>query len=296
MIGNHTFALGRRGLVFLSLALVSGCAHGILDPQGPVGESERLILYDATTIMLAVVVPVIFCTLAVAWWFRSANSHALRKPTWEYSGRIEFVTWSIPALIVLFLSGIAWIGSHDLDPPKPLTGQTAAMEIQVVSLDWKWLFIYPQERVAAVNQLIIPVNVPVRFRLTSASVMNSFFIPQLGSQIYTMAGMTNELNLLASEAGAYEGISAQFSGAGFSDMRFAVRAVSPQEYKAWLASTHGVSTPLDEAHYRDLTRPSVAVAPSVYGTVVGGLFDEIVKGHGESPTAAVGTDIVQEEK
>jgi len=278
--------IGRRGAVLLTLVLVGGCARGILDPHGPVGRSEKLILYDATALMLTVVAPVILCTLAFAWWFRSGNPHALRRPNWEYSGRIEFVTWSIPALMVLFLSGIAWIGAHDLDPPKPLGGATTPVEIQVVSLDWKWLFIYPQEEVAAVNELVIPVNVPVHFKLTSASVMNSFFVPQLGSQIYTMAGMITQLNLMASESGTYNGLSAQFSGAGFSDMRFKVRALSLEEYRGWLATAHAASTPLDAAHYSRLSQPGVANEPSVYGMVAPGLFDSLIENHGAPPVQA----------
>lgn len=271
---------GAPGFLLLSLLSLCGCTSGVLDPRGPVGESEKLILYDSTALMLTVVVPVILGTLTVAWWFRSGNSAAIRRPQWDYSGRIEFVTWSIPALMVMFLSGIAWIGSHELDPPKPLAAKTGAIEIEVISLDWKWLFIYPQEHIASVNQLIIPVNIPVRFRLTSSSVMNSFFIPQLGSQIYTMAGMTTRLNLQASEPGHYEGLSAQFSGAGFSDMRFAVRAVSLEDYQNWLASSRAVATTLDESRYKELARPSVANPPSVYGSVTASLFDAIVEGHG----------------
>src|SRR6202044_2185037 len=148
-----------------------------------------------------VVIPVIVGTLAFAWWFRTSNKRAQRRPDWEYSGRIEFVTWSIPTMIVVFLGGIAWIGSHYLDPWKALGSGVKPVEIEVISLDWKWLFIYPQEQVGTVNELVIPVNTPIHFKLTSGSVMNSFFVPQLGSQIYTMAGMTTQLNLLASHEG-----------------------------------------------------------------------------------------------
>jgi cytochrome o ubiquinol oxidase subunit 2 len=293
MIGkvfNLARTSGRRGLLVVALLLTSGCAHGILDPRGPVGESERQILYDATALMLMVVVPVILGILSIAWWFRSTNPHARRKLQWDYSGRIEFVTWSIPALLVLFLGGIAWISSHDLDPPKPLAAAAAPVEIQVISLDWKWLFIYPKERVAAVNQVVIPVNVPLRFKLSSASVMNSFFIPQLGSQIYTMAGMTTELNLLASEPGTYNGISAQFSGDGFSDMHFEVLAVSKEEYQRWLAASREAATPLDMAHYRALSRPSIAEATRVYGDVAADLFESVVEHHGAPPIQAARVD------
>jgi cytochrome o ubiquinol oxidase subunit II len=269
---------------FAGCALVSGCSVGVLDPQGPVGADEKVILFDATAIMLCVIVPVIICTLGVAWWFRARNNRAQRRPDWEYSGRIEFVTWSIPAMIVLFLAGMAWISSHDLDPPKPLESNTKAVEIEVISLDWKWLFIYPEEQVAAVNELVVPVNTPIHFKLTSGSVMNSFFVPQLGSQIYTMAGMTTQLNLLASNTGTYPGLSAQFSGDGFSDMRFDVRAVPAQEYQAWLASTHAGTERLDDDRYAQLAAPSRDEAPATFGQVAAGLFDSIVHNHGAPPS------------
>ena len=268
-------ACALAGCVFLT-----GCSYGVLNPQGPVGADEKVILFDATVIMLAVVIPVIVGTLAVAWWFRARNKRAQRRPDWEYSGRIEFVTWSIPAMIVLFLAGIAWLGSHDLDPPKALESNIKPVEIEVISLDWKWLFIYPQEQVAAVNELVIPVNTPVHFKLTSGSVMNSFFVPQLGSQIYTMAGMTTQLNLLASNSGTYPGISAQFSGDGFSDMRFDVRAVPEEEYRAWLTSTRAGTERLDVARYAQLAAPSLHDEPSTFGQVAAGLFDRIVRNHG----------------
>jgi cytochrome o ubiquinol oxidase subunit II len=265
-------------------SLLSGCSSGVLDPQGPVGANEKVILFDATVIMLAVVIPVIVCTLAVAWWFRARNQHAQRRPDWEYSGRIEMVTWSIPAMIVLFLAGLAWISTHDLDPPKPLQSDAKPVEIEVISLDWKWLFIYPEEQVAAINELVIPVNRPVHFKLTSGSVMNSFFVPQLGSQIYTMAGMTTQLNLLASNPGTYPGISAQFSGDGFSDMRFDVRAVPNQEYEAWLTSTRASTEHLDATRYAQLAAPSRNDDPATFGQVSAGLFESIVLNHGAPPS------------
>lgn len=278
--------VGLLGAICLC-ALLASCSVGVLDPKGPVAAGERIILFDATAIMLAVVVPVIVCTLAFAWWFRANNRLARRRPDWEYSGRIEFVTWSIPAMIVLFLGGIAWIGSHELDPKKAIQLETPPLEIEVVSLDWKWLFIYPQEQVAAVNELVIPVNTPVHFKLTSASVMNSFFVPQLGSQIYTMAGMTTQLNLLASEPGTYRGISAQFSGEGFSDMGFAVKAVSAADYKAWLHSLHDAA-PLTADRYALLAMPSLRDEPVSFGQVTDHLFDSIVRSHGAAITLADG--------
>ena len=195
-----------RGVALASLgALLASCREGVLEPHGPIGNAELVILYDATAIMLAVVIPVILLTIGFAWWFRAGNTRARYLPDWEYSGRIEMIVWSIPALVIVFLGGIAWIGSHDLDPPRPIESAAAPLEVEVVSLDWKWLFIYPDEGIASVNRLVVPVGTPVRFRLTSASVMNSFFVPQLGSQIYTMPGMTTRLNLQADQPGRLPG-------------------------------------------------------------------------------------------
>src|SRR5579859_251072 len=248
---------------------------GILDPQGPIGAAERLILVNATVVMLAVIIPVILLTLGFAWWFRAGNTRARHLPDWEYSGPIEMIVWSIPALVIVFLGGIAWIGSHDLDPPQPIAAAAAPLEVDVVSLDWKWLFIYPNEGVASVNRLVVPVGTPVRFRLTSASVMNSFFVPELGSQIYTMPGMTTRLNLQADQPGTYQGLSAQFSGDGFSDMRFDLAAVPADQYAAWLQMAQTQGRTLDAVAYLALARPSKAAAPMTFAHVAPGLFDSI---------------------
>lgn len=253
---------------------------GILDPQGPVAQAERLMLANATVIMLAVIVPVIVMTLAFAWWFRAGNKRAKRRLDWEYSGPLEVVVWSIPLLVILFLGGIAWIGSHDLAPARPLAGSggnTAPLDVQVVSLDWKWLFIYPKQGVASVNHLVVPVGAPLRFELTSATVMNSFFVPQLGSQIATMAGMRTQLHLLADKPGVYPGLSIQYSGAGFSDMRFDVRAVDAPAFAQWLASAKAGSRTLDAASYRQLAQPGTVQGTQTYGKVADGLFDDILR-------------------
>ena len=185
----------------LAVWLLGGCGSGVLDPQGPIAAAERIILLNATVIMLAVVLPAIGMTLAFAWWFRASNPRARHLPEWSYSGKLEFIVWSIPAMIVLFLAGIGWIGAHDLDPRKPIASDQRPVDVQVVSLDWKWLFIYPDQGVASLNQLVVPAGTPISFQLTSATVMNSFFVPQLGSQIYTMAGMITHLNLQADRPG-----------------------------------------------------------------------------------------------
>jgi cytochrome o ubiquinol oxidase subunit 2 len=242
---------------------------GVLDPQGPVARAERLILIDSTAIMLA--------TLVFAWWFRAGNAKATYRPDWAYSGRLEFIIWSIPALVVLFLGGIGWVGSHDLDPGRHLDPESPQFEVQVVSLDWKWLFIYPAQNVASVNQLVVPAGTPIHFRLTSATVMNSFFVPQLGSQIYTMAGMATQLNLQADRPGTYPGLSAQFSGDGFADMHFDVQAMPQAEFDSWVSAARGQGQTLDTAAYVALEQYSTAVPAVTYRDVDPLLFDKIVE-------------------
>ncbi|MBO9664213.1 ubiquinol oxidase subunit II [Dokdonella sp.] len=260
----------------MSAVLLTACGGGVLDPKGPIGDAERSILLNSFVIMLFVVVPVIVLTLAFAWWFRASNTRAKYTPEWVYSGRIEFIVWAIPVLVVLFLGGIAWVGSHDLDPWKPIDSDKPAVEVQVISLDWKWLFIYPEEGVASVNELVVPAATPVHFRLTSATVMNSFFVPQLGSQIYTMAGMESQLHLLAHAPGEFDGLSAQFSGEGFPDMHFKLRAVDAADYSVWLDRTRGTSDRLDMAAYRALSEPGVEKQPRAYGAVEADLFRNVV--------------------
>ena len=258
--------------------LVASCQPaGVLDPQGPIAAAQRLLLINSTAIMLVVVAPVIVATLAFAWWYRSSNPRAGRSPELAYEGRIEFVVWSIPALIVMLLGGVIWIGSHQLDPRAPIPANDDPLRVEVVALDWKWLFIYPDQGIAAVNQLIVPAGTPVEFRLTSATVMNSFFVPQLGSQIYTMGGMSTHLNLLADEPGEYSGFSANFSGAGFSEMRFIVKAVPAGDFDAWVAHVRGTGSALDGARYADLVKPSKAVPPMTYRSVAPDLFERIVE-------------------
>src|ERR1700759_3363227 len=273
-------SLGLRAILLTSTAtLLGSCGEGVLDPHGPVGKAERVILYDPTALMLAVVIPVIVLTLIFAWWFRARNERARYRPDWEYSGRIEMIIWSIPALVILFLGGIAWTGSHDLDPPAPLTESTAPLDIEVVSLDWRWLFIYPHEGIASLNRLVVPAGVPLRFRLTSTTVMNSFFVPQLGSQIYTMPNMVTQLNLKADHPGTFEGLSAQFSGDGFSDMRFELLSTNAETFDAWVTDVKARGGVLDANAFEDLEKPAKAEGTQTFAQVSDALFDTISFGH-----------------
>ena len=268
--------IGVAALIVGIAPLLGGCNEGVLDPRGPIGAAEKLILINSLGIMLAIVIPTILATLGVAWWFRASNTKATYLPDWEYSGRIEMIVWAIPAMVVLLLGGIGWVGSHDLDPPKPLVSNVKPITVEVVSLDWKWLFIYPDQGVASVNKLVVPAGTPINFKLTSASVWNSFFVPQLGTQIYTMAGMTTRLNLMADKPGIYPGLSSHFSGDGFSDMRFNVDALTPDLFATWVARTKGAGPMLDAAGYAALAKQSQNVVPHSYRAVAPALFDSIV--------------------
>jgi len=265
---------GRRIPLLAALAL--GSCGGVLDPQGPIGHSDKTILVDSVAIMLAIIVPVIVVILGFAWWYRASNLRARYRPDFAYSGQLELIVWAIPLMTIILLGGVAWIGSHDLDPAKPLGPPDATLEVEVVSLDWKWLFIYPEQHVASVNKLVIPAGVPIHFTLTSASVMNTFFIPQLGSMIYTMNGMATQLHLLADRPGTFAGLSGHYSGDGFSDMHFAVEAMAKEGFDGWIAGTRGSGQTLDAGSYAELAKQSRNVAPATYGGVAPDLFGKIV--------------------
>ena len=262
--------------LLIGTATLGGCSGGVLDPQGPIAAAQRLLLFNSTGIMLAIVVPTMLATLAVAFWFRASNSRATYLPDFSYSGRLEILVWSIPIMTVLLVGGVAWVSSYDLDPPKPISSTVKPIKVQVVSLDWKWLFIYPEQGIASVNQLTIPVGTPVSFELTSSGVMNSFFVPQLAGQIYTMAKMVTRLNLQADHPGKYHGLSAQFSGAGFADMYFTVDAMPAEQFAQWATATRGSGPELDAQAYADLEKPSQAVAPFTYRAVAPDLFSRIL--------------------
>jgi cytochrome o ubiquinol oxidase subunit II len=255
---------------------LSGCNRGILDPVGPVGAAEKQILLNSTAIMLAIIIPTMIATVAFAFWFRRGNSKATYRPDWEYSGAIELVVWAIPLLTIMLLGGIAWIGSHDLDPGKPLASKNAPLKVEVVSLDWKWLFIYPDQGVATVNQLVVPAGTPVSFRLTSATVWNVFFVPQMGTMIYAMPRMATRLNLQADKPGVYNGLSAHFSGDGFPGMQFQVQALPADQFAMWAQGARGTGAALDDRAFAELSKPSSYVKPFTYGAVAPGLFDAVV--------------------
>jgi len=263
-------------LLFFSL-LLSGCEKVVmLDPKGIVALAQKHLLFDAVFLMLLIVIPVIILSFLIVTRFRAGNLRANYAPEWSHSTLLESIWWAVPCVIIAILATITWITCHTLDPHRPLKSDAQPINVQVVALDWKWLFIYPDEGVASVNFLQIPVNVPVKFRITADAPMNSFQIPQLGGQIYAMPGMDTELNLMASAPGDYRGMSANFSGNGFSGMSFIARAGSEEEFKAWVQKAKQSNTPLTISTYKTLAKPSENNKPQAFSKVASNLFRKII--------------------
>ncbi|WP_420997705.1 ubiquinol oxidase subunit II [Cupriavidus sp. 30B13] len=256
--------------------LLSGCSMELFSPKGAIGHQEKSLIVISLAVMLMVVIPVIFLTLYFAWRYRASNTRATYAPKWAHSTAIEVVVWSIPCVIVIFLGILIWDTTHKLDPYRPIEAAAEPVEVEVIALNWKWLFIYPQYGVASLNQLAIPVDTPVSFKLTAESMMNSFFIPQLGSQVYAMAGMQTRLHLIADTPGVYLGQSAAYSGAGFSDMHFKTFATSRADFDRWIAQAKQAAQPLDEKTYRALERPSSKDPVTLYSSVAPALFAGVV--------------------
>jgi cytochrome o ubiquinol oxidase subunit 2 len=255
-------------------ALTEGIA--LLNPQGWVGLSERVLMIHAIEFMLIVAIPVYFLLFFFAWRYRAGNPKKPKyMPNWEHAKIDELIWWAIPLEIVLVLGALTWTSTHQLDPRVPLEGGPPLV-IEVVALDWKWLFIYPEQNIATVNAIDIPIGRPVRFEVTADAPMNSFLIPALGGQIYAMTGMVNPINLVADHAGVYQGISANYSGEGFAQMKFAVSAVPQEEFDAWVARVKASSGSLTHEAYADLSAPSVADEPLYYAKVEPNLYDSIV--------------------
>ncbi|SNS03000.1 cytochrome bo3 quinol oxidase subunit 2 [Methylobacillus rhizosphaerae] len=257
--------------------LLSGCDFVLFDPKGQIGVEERSLIITATLLMLIVVIPVIIMTLVFAWRYRASNTKATYTPDWSHSNKIEAVVWTVPVLIILALGTITWKTTHSLDPRQPIDSEHPHLTVQVVSLDWKWLFIYPEQGIATVNELAFPVDVPVRFEVTSASVMNSFFIPQLGSQIYAMAGMKNTLHLIANEEGVYHGLSANYSGHGFSGMKFNATVTSQEKFDEWVQQVKQSSLNLDTDKYAALEKASYNNPVERFSNVTPNFYDSIVE-------------------
>ena len=248
----------------------------LLDPKGAIALAERGLMLQATLFMLIVAVPVFFLTFFFAWRYRASNKKANYQPDWEHSRMEELIWWAIPFEIVLVLGALTWTSTHELDPRMPIQAEQPAMVVQVVALEWKWLFIYPEQGIATLNYLALPVGQPVRFDVTSDAPMNSFWIPNLGGQIYAMTGMTNSLNLVADEEGKFIGRSANYSGEGFAQMKFTAEATSREEFDAWVKEVRTYPDTLTSQSYERLSTPSIPYAPVYYSLVEPNIYNKIL--------------------
>lgn len=275
----------RRWLLPCAALPLAGCDTVLLRPSGDVAAQQGHLVVLSTLLMLLIIVPVIVVTLVFAWRYRQSNTDATYSPDWDHSIQLELVIWAAPLLIVIALGALTWISTHTLDPYRPLQridaqrrvpGATEPLNVEVVALDWKWLFVYPDQGVAVVNELAAPVDRPIRFRITAASVMNSFYIPALAGQIYAMPGMETTLHAVINRTGAYDGFSANYSGAGFSDMRFKFHGMSADDFDRWVQAAKAGGNTLSRDGYLQLERPSEREPVRRYGAVAPGLYDLVV--------------------
>jgi cytochrome o ubiquinol oxidase subunit 2 len=277
--------LVRRGLLLSPLVLLSACNTVVMKPSGDIAAQEAHLIVVATMLMLLIIVPVIALIVFFAWRYRASNTKATYTPDWDHSTRLELVIWGAPLLIIIALGLVTWISTHLLDPYRPLSRLDAARPIpadtkplivEVVALDWKWLFIYPEQGIATVNELVAPVDVPIRFKITASTVMNSFYIPALAGQIYAMPAMQTSLNAVINKAGTYDGFSANYSGAGFSDMRFKFHARDAAGFDAWVKSVKAGGGSLERTGYLQLEKPSEREPVRRYAGVDAALYNAIL--------------------
>ena len=276
-LSKYNKSLGILSLI-AGAVLLSGCDSALLNPKGQIALEQRSLILTAFGLMMIVVIPAVFMAVFFAWKYRATNTNATYSPNWSHSNKVEAVVWTIPILIIIFLGVLTWKSTHALEPSKPLVSDVKPIEIDVVALDWKWLFIYPEQGIATVNQIAFPANTPVNFKITSNSVMNSFFIPTLGSQIYAMAGMQTKLHLIANEPGTFDGISANFSGRGFSGMKFkAIATKDDAEFQQWVAKVKAAPnalTPMDD--FEKLAAPSENHPVEYFSTANPELFKQVI--------------------
>ena len=265
--------------------LLGGCNAVVLFPAGDVALQQRDLLIAATLLMLLIIVPVMVATVIVAWRYRESNTEATYLPDWDHSTALELLIWSAPLLIIICIGAITWLSTHTLDPYRPvarldknhaLDPKVQPLEVDVVAMDWKWLFFYPQYGVATVNQLALPVDRPVEFKITSTSIMNSFYIPALAGQIYAMPGMETQLHAVLNKPGVYEGFSANFSGAGFAGMHFKTYGFDAAGFNGWINKAHDSQLKLSNANYLKLAQPSENVAPMAFSGYAPGLYARIL--------------------
>jgi cytochrome o ubiquinol oxidase subunit 2 len=248
----------------------------LLQPKGTIANQQYDLLVFASVLSLIVVIPVFTMLIVFSWKYRASNKKAKYTPNWDSNKKAEAVWWGVPIILIIILSIVTWNTTHSLDPYKPLSSSTPPVNVQVVSLQWKWLFIYPDYGVATVNYLQIPEQTPINFTITSDAPMNSFWIPDLGGQIYAMAGMQTKLHLMADGTGTYRGISNNISGEGFSDMVFSVQSTSKTDFSSWVESTKNTTNVLSEETYNKLALPSIEESTTTFSDVQPGLYTTIL--------------------
>lgn len=277
LLGVGLPIIGIGGVIAMMVVAAQGASMPVIDTKGVIGDAQRDLLYFAVLIMLIVVLPVFFLVIFISWRYREGNKKAKYLPEWAGNKWLEMIWWGVPMIIIAILSVVTWQSSHSLDPYRPLEQNKAPVNIQAVALQWKWLFIYPEENIAAVGEMAMPIHTPVAFTLTSDAPMNSFWIPQLGGQIYAMSGMSTKLHLDANTPGDYRGTSANLSGEGHSDMTFIAKARSDRDYTNWVKNARESGELLDSAAYEKLRLPSKNEGVKYYRLATTELYDSIVK-------------------
>jgi cytochrome o ubiquinol oxidase subunit 2 len=263
-------------VVAASWYYISSHEIAVFDSKGMIGKKESDLIITASLLMLIVVIPVFIFAFFFAWKYRANNKKARHDPDWEHNYIAEYCWWGVPFVIVVILAIITWRSSHELNPFKPIVTGEKPITIQVVALEWKWLFIYPEQRIATVNFVQFPEKTPVNFEITSDAPMNSFWIPQLGGQIYAMPAMRSKLHLIANETGSFRGVSANISGDGFAGMTFTAKATSLEEFDQWVGSVKKNSSSLNLSEYDHLMQPSEYHPVTYYVLGQQDLFDQIM--------------------
>ncbi|MGF6174665.1 ubiquinol oxidase subunit II [Ensifer sp. 4252] len=277
--------LAGRSAVLLSTLALAGCDMVVMSPSGDIAAQQRDLIVVSTILMLIIIVPVLFLTLFFAWRYRQSNTAAKYDPEWHHSTGLEVVIWSAPLAIIIALGAVTWISTHKLDPYRPLDrldadrpvpADTKPLNVEVVALDWKWLFFYPDYGIATVNEMAAPVDVPINFKLTASSVMNSFYVPALAGMIYTMPGMQTKLHAVINKSGEYEGMSSNYSGDGFSHMRFKFHGLDQTGFDQWVARVKGNGTMLNRDAYLKLEKPSTREPVRYFSSVENGLYEAVL--------------------
>lgn len=283
-------AIGSVTFIIAAIAAMIWYAQGhpipVLEPKGQIGDKERQLIFFALGLSVIVVIPVFIMLFSFAWKYRASNTKALYQPNFDRNRTYEGLWWAIPSVLILVLSVVTWQSSHELDPYQPIQSNVRPLKVQVVALQWKWLFIYPDQDIATVNYMPVPTDRPLDLTITSDAPMNAFWVPQLGGQVYAMAGMSMKLHLIADHAGVYQGRSSNISGAGFSDMTFTVNALPPASFDHWASYTKGRGLHLTESDYAKLAAPATS-KDRTYGVVQDDLYDTIIEkymGNMSTPT------------